>query len=308
MSRTIAPSLAILMVAALAACAPRRAQAQAESPPPAEGPPSAPDATATDPVLTELLKRHNRERAEAKLPPLALHPKLTAAAAVHARDMAAHGKMSHEGSDGSKAADRIKRQGYHYRRVGENVAYGQPSAEAVMRGWMNSPHHKENILGDFKEMGAARVKDDEKTPYWCVTFGLPWPRPDPAQVVSALVEELNGRRAGAELPPLETDPTLAVPAQHHARVMAEQGRMVAQDDEGLTPYDRIKADGSRFQELAQSMAFGQPDAPAAVKTLMDNADLKATALGNYTHIGVGYARDKKEIPYWCILYGRAPAP
>ena len=31
-------------------------------------------------------------------------------------------------------------------RVGENIAYGYPSGNAVVRGWMNSPGHRANIL------------------------------------------------------------------------------------------------------------------------------------------------------------------
>ncbi|HEX8202724.1 MAG TPA: CAP domain-containing protein, partial [Isosphaeraceae bacterium] len=223
--RTVAMGLAFATALATAACARLQAQAREEPPrptPPAEAP--APEPAAPDPMAPALLERHNRERAEAKKPPLALDAKLSAAARIHARDMAEHGKMAHEGSDGSKPAERIKRQGYHYRRVGENVAYGQPTAARVMQGWMNSPHHRDNILGDFAEMGAARVEDAQGTPYWCVTFGTPWPRPDPARASAALVEAINAARAEAKKPPLEPDATLEDAAGHLARAMAAQGR------------------------------------------------------------------------------------
>src|SRR3954463_15008383 len=80
------------------------------------------DAPQVDPIVAELVAAHNRERAEAKLPPLALEPKLEAAAQAHARDMAEHEMMSHEGSDGSTPAERVKKAGYHYQKTGENVA------------------------------------------------------------------------------------------------------------------------------------------------------------------------------------------
>src|SRR5436309_3378063 len=73
-------------------------------------------------LAPQLLAAHNRERAGQKLPPLALDAKLTAAAQLHADDMALNGKMSHEGSVGSTPFDRIKRQGFHYRSAAENVA------------------------------------------------------------------------------------------------------------------------------------------------------------------------------------------
>src|SRR4051794_40054014 len=68
------------------------------------------------PEQLELIAAHNRERAAANLPPLVANPKLEAAARAHARDMAEHGTMTHEGSDGSTFDQRIKRQGYEGRR------------------------------------------------------------------------------------------------------------------------------------------------------------------------------------------------
>jgi uncharacterized protein YkwD len=116
---------------------------------------------------------HNRIRAEKKLPSLAVSAKLTAAADAHARDMAAHEKMTHKGSNGSNPFDRIARQAYNYRRAGENVAVGYLSTERLMKGWMDSPHHKKNILGSFSQIGVACATGADGKRYWCVTFGLP---------------------------------------------------------------------------------------------------------------------------------------
>src|SRR5262249_9756648 len=74
--------------------APMRAAAEDEKP--------AAPASSLAPDLLELVAAHNRERAAEKLAPLTPDAMLTAAALVQARDMAAHDKMSHEGSDGSK--------------------------------------------------------------------------------------------------------------------------------------------------------------------------------------------------------------
>ena len=67
-------------------------------------------------AIDEVIKVHNRLRAEAKLPPLEVSSKLQAAAQRHAKDMAAHGKMTHKGTDGSSAVKRILAKGYNYRR------------------------------------------------------------------------------------------------------------------------------------------------------------------------------------------------
>jgi uncharacterized protein YkwD len=121
----------------------------------------------------EVVRAHNRLRAEAKLPPLAISSKLTAAAERHANDMAAHEKMNHKGSDGSSPIDRIKAEGYPYRRAGENIAAGRYNTERLMKGWVDSPHHKKNILGSFSQIGVACATGESGKRYWCVTFGLP---------------------------------------------------------------------------------------------------------------------------------------
>lgn len=124
-------------------------------------------------LCERVLIAHNRIRAEAKLPKLAVSLKLKAAAQGHARDMADRGKMTHKGSDGSDPFDRIAAQGYKYRRAGENVAVGYFTIERLMKGWMDSPHHKKNILGSFSQIGVACATAPDGKRYWCVIFGLP---------------------------------------------------------------------------------------------------------------------------------------
>jgi uncharacterized protein YkwD len=121
----------------------------------------------------EVVKAHNRIRAEAKKPALAVSAKLQAAAERHAKDMASRDKMSHTGGDRSSPFDRIKAEGYQYRRAGENVAGGYFTTEVLMNGWMDSPRHKRNILGSFSQIGVACAIAESGKCYWCVTFGLP---------------------------------------------------------------------------------------------------------------------------------------
>jgi len=124
-------------------------------------------------LRAKVIEAHNRIRADAKLPPLTISGKLQAAAEVHAKDMAAHGKMTHKGSDGSTVVERIKAQQYRYFRAGENIAHGRFTTARLMRGWMDSPPHKRNILGSFSQIGVACATAEDGKRYWCVTFGLP---------------------------------------------------------------------------------------------------------------------------------------
>ena len=58
--------------------------------------------------------------------------------------------------DGTQPWVWVSRRGYRYRTVGENLAVGYGTADRVVRGWMNSPGHRANILQHgFDEVGIA---------------------------------------------------------------------------------------------------------------------------------------------------------
>ncbi|MFI1966205.1 CAP domain-containing protein [Streptomyces pathocidini] len=111
----------------------------------------------------------NSERSKAGCSPVTVDEKLTKAAQDHSKDMAEHGTMSHTGSDGSDAGERITRAGYSWSTYGENVAYGYSTPAQVMEGWMSSPGHKRNILNcDYKEIGVGLAQPGS---YWTQDFG-----------------------------------------------------------------------------------------------------------------------------------------
>jgi uncharacterized protein YkwD len=108
--------------------------------------------------------------------PLKLADKLNDAAREHAQDMAKHNMLSHSGSDGSTPAVRVTRERYTWRVVGENVASGPTTADEVVAGWLESPHHCENIMDPrYTEMGIAYTVDpkSESGVYWAQVFALP---------------------------------------------------------------------------------------------------------------------------------------
>ena len=108
--------------------------------------------------------------------PLKLSAVLNRAALVHSQDMANKDFFEHQGSDGSKVSDRVTRVGYTWRTVGENIAIGSQTAEAVVQGWISSPGHCANIMSpSFSEMGIAFVADpkSEAGIYWTQVFATP---------------------------------------------------------------------------------------------------------------------------------------
>ena len=124
---------------------------------------------------------HNEVRARRGLGALRVDDRLVRAAQGHADDMARRRRMAHRGSDCSSPFRRMERAGYRYGRAAENVAAGQETLEELMSDWMRSPGHRRNILGPYTEIGTGYATDAAGTPYWCVTFGTPFPATGPAR-------------------------------------------------------------------------------------------------------------------------------
>ncbi len=122
----------------------------------------------------------NRERSAVGCRPLRMNVALNKAAQEHSEDMATHGFLSHEGSDGSEPGERMSRAGYKWSAAAENIAMGYASAEAVVDGWMNSSGHRANILDcRFQDTGVGHYYVETESRgrnyghYWTMVFGTP---------------------------------------------------------------------------------------------------------------------------------------
>lgn len=279
------------------AVAPVRAQ-NVTPPPTVPAPMDVKPLDATDPLVVAIVAAHNKIRAAEKLPPLAYAPLLGKAAQVQATDMAEHEEMKHEGSDGSSPSDRIKRTGYRFEISGENVAVFYPDVPQVMQGWVESPPHKKNILGEFTELGVARVEGKDGKSYWCVDFGRPRPQFAPTDATAAFVARLNEARVAADRPKLTVDSKLATAAQAQSVDSAKAG-----GKEG-TPTKFYGLDTSQYSELAMSTASGAPTADAVIKLFLANPGYKERLFGPSTKVGVGYATDHEGVPYWSLILGK----
>ncbi len=114
----------------------------------------------------------NRDFAPA--PPLSLSGTLGTVAQGHATDMAAHSYFEHTDLAGQSPADRVRAVGYHEKLVGENIAYGSPTLDDVMRGWLDSPGHCENIMDPrFAQMGIAFDHGQGNHLYWVQVLAEP---------------------------------------------------------------------------------------------------------------------------------------
>lgn len=92
----------------------------------------------------------NARRAAAGLGPLRVEPRLARAAADYAKVLADSNHFSHTGPDGSTLVSRVEAAGFPFTvQVGEVIAWGTNgwSATGVVQAWIDSPSHKEQILG-----------------------------------------------------------------------------------------------------------------------------------------------------------------
>jgi len=99
----------------------------------------------------------NQQRVKKNISPLIVNSQLMQASLNKVKDMASKNYFSHISPvDGKKWSTFIKESGYKYVEAGENLANGYDSVEDMVKAWMDSPTHRENILNPgFEETGMA---------------------------------------------------------------------------------------------------------------------------------------------------------
>ena len=132
-----------------------------------------------------LFARLQAFRAEQGKPALGRNPLLDRAAQSLADVMARKNTLSHS-ADGQRAGERIEDAGYTTCTNGapwaENIARSSVFGEAddvveiMMTGWINSPGHRQNMVGAFAEAGlAVAVTQDQSRVYAAQVFATPGP-------------------------------------------------------------------------------------------------------------------------------------
>ncbi|TDC84077.1 CAP domain-containing protein [Actinomadura sp. 7K507] len=112
----------------------------------------------------------NAERAKAGCPALRVDQRLVIAARKHSADMAANDYFSHTSQNGESPWKRMEDAGYPSPGA-ENIAKGHQTAAAVVKGWMDSPGHRANILNcDLRAIGVGRASGPGG-PLWTQNFG-----------------------------------------------------------------------------------------------------------------------------------------
>ncbi|MEM6837038.1 MAG: CAP domain-containing protein [Cyanobacteria bacterium P01_C01_bin.120] len=198
----------------------------------------------------ELINLTNAYREQNGLPRLSLDLDLAEAAQSHSQNMASSDFFAHRDPAGQSPRDRATDAGYERGAVGENIAAGQPTPQAVFNAWLNSPGHRANILSStWNEIGVGYYysANDPGTvryrTYWTQVFG----RGD--------IESSSTNSAPPSAPP----PTSSAPASVAANV--QPGPVGETPDVSLPEgFDALQY-GASYSDLIE--AFGYD--PAALE-------------------------------------------
>lgn len=123
------------------------------------------------------LDRINAFRAQNGLGPLVLDAALSRAATDYAGELSRRRLLSHIGADGGTPFDRALAAGYDALTLGENLAAGQRTLDAVIEGWTRSPDHRRTLLmaeGVHVGLGLVYDPQSEYRTVWTMLVAEPF--------------------------------------------------------------------------------------------------------------------------------------
>lgn len=159
----------------------------------------------------QIISLTNDLRVQQGAQPLSVVRALSSSSRGKARDMAGNQYFNHSGPDGQRLTSWIRREGYDYDVVGENLAMGFFSAEQVVGAWTKSGTHYANLVDkDFKDIGVGVVSgeyDGAQTIFVAQHFASPRipPVSQKKKVSTRGAVAVQPSRNGARAPALSSD-------------------------------------------------------------------------------------------------------
>lgn len=144
------------------------------TPTPTPTPPPTPSPTPSQGSSSqeEVVRLTNVERQAGGCGALKNDPQLRSAAQGHSDDMATKNYFSHTSQDGRTMTDRIKASGFSPMSAwAENIAMGQRTPAEVVKAWMNSTGHRQNIMNCAYTHIGVGVANSSRGVYWTQNFG-----------------------------------------------------------------------------------------------------------------------------------------
>jgi uncharacterized protein YkwD len=238
----------------------------------------------------QMIRMTNQARASAGLRTLKVDATLTSVARWRSKDMIVRNYFSHTIPGSGNVFHVLDTKGYCYKLAGENIAWNtypdDVATATAQNGFMNSPGHRENILGktwDVIGVGAYKGPDGKKM--WTVLFAdrcgsttppkpkpKPTPKPRPRPVVAKPTPRPTPRpttkpRPTATPTPTPT-PTSTVPAG-----VARRPEAVASDAPEPAASPTPAATGATVFGQIRDAAPGAPEAVVRVVDPVGSSEL-----------------------------------
>jgi len=120
------------------------------------------------------MEKINEERKNRNIPPLFSDNRLSQAATEKTGDMFERDYFDHVNPDGNFVWPIIQKTGYYpYRLLGENLAIDFTTESGVVKAWLNSPSHRENLLNaEFADQGMSAQYGDYQSRYTSLVTNL----------------------------------------------------------------------------------------------------------------------------------------
>ncbi len=142
----------------------------------------------------EVWQLTNEQRLKNGLPPLKSDPQLVQAATAKANDMFTHNYWAHVSPTGVQPWSFFNSAGYSYSYAGENLARDFNVSDDVVKAWMDSPTHRDNILNSkYEDIGIATVNG--------ILDGVE---------TTLVVQEFGTRKANTQVARVVAEPTQAL--------------------------------------------------------------------------------------------------
>ncbi len=141
-----------------------------------------------------IIEQTNWERESFDRDPLTENEKLNDIAEIKLDDMFEKQYFAHISPSGEGVSDIAKNSTYEYLLIGDNLAMGSyRDDEDVVKAWMNSPGHRENILKErYTEIGVAAKKGEyENDEIWIAVQVFAMPTSACPEVDESLKQEID---------------------------------------------------------------------------------------------------------------------
>jgi uncharacterized protein YkwD len=117
----------------------------------------------------QILYYTNKFRQSKGLAPLQLDESISQQARRHSKDMANGSTgFGHDGFE--ERVSVISKKMGTVGAAAENVAYGSLDAQGVVNGWIKSPGHRKNMLGNYNLIGIGTAKGKDRITYFTQVF------------------------------------------------------------------------------------------------------------------------------------------